>query len=126
MDKLKNKTEGFTLVEMLVVMAIIGILVAVAIPQFLNYRKSGFEAQIKEDLRNAAAAQESYFAANQAYIGGALTSGNPPGYNRSAPITITADATANAFTLTAIHASCAGMSWSYSSVGGAIDGGPCP
>lgn len=126
MDQLRDKTAGFTLVEMLVVMAIIGLLVTIAIPQFITYRRSGFEAQIKEDLRNAAAAQESYFAANQAYIGGALASGTPPGYSRSAPIVMTAQTVGNTFTLTATHANCASVSWSYSSTTGTITGGPCP
>lgn len=125
-DMLAKRTEGFSLVEVLVVMAILGLLAAIAIPQFVNYRKRGFETQIKEDLRNAAAAQESYFADKQAYISGALTSGTPPGYNRSTPITMTAEITANTFILTATHASCAGVSWSYSSGSGVINGGSCP
>jgi len=126
MEKLSRKIDGFSLVEVLVVMAIIGLLAIIAIPQFAAYRKKGFEAQVKEDLRNAAAAQESYFATNQAYVGGALTNGTPPEYNRTAPVVMTAQTVGNTFTLTATHANCVGVSWSYSSVGGAIDGGPCP
>jgi type IV pilus assembly protein PilA len=126
MDKLRKNTEGFALVEMLVVIAIIALLATIAIPQFINYRKRGFEAQVKEDLRNAADAQESYFAGEQAYISGALSSGTPPGYNRSNPITMTAQAATNAFTLTASHSSCSGVTWAYSSTSGTITGGPCP
>lgn len=125
-DKAGNRTAGFSLVEMLIVMAIISVLIAIAIPQFFNYRKSGFEAQVKEDLRNAATAQEAYFADNRAYKSGALTSGTPPGYNRSAPITMTALVAGSTFTLTATHASCLGVSWSYSSVNGVITGSSCP
>jgi prepilin-type N-terminal cleavage/methylation domain-containing protein len=126
MDALTKRAEGFSLVEVLVVAAILGLLAAIAIPQFVAYRKRGFESQVKEDLRNAAAAQESYFADKQAYISGALTSGTPPGYNRSAPITITAEASGSTFTLTGTHASCGGVSWSFSSGGGVITGGSCP
>ena len=74
MDRLRLQSEkGFTLIELLVVIAIIGILAAIAIPQFAAYRKRGYEATLKTDLRNAATAQEAYFAQKQTYkVGGAL------------------------------------------------------
>ncbi|HEV8344407.1 MAG TPA: prepilin-type N-terminal cleavage/methylation domain-containing protein [Candidatus Binatia bacterium] len=124
MGKLVGKPAGFSLIELLMVVAIVALLAAIAIPQFIVYRKTGLEAQIKEDLRNAAAAQESYFADRQAYVNGPLSSGTPPGYNRSAPITITAAVSGNIFTLTATHASCSGVSWSF--INGQVAGGPCP
>ena len=55
------------LVELLVVVAIVGILSAIAIPQFAAYRARAFNARVESDLRNAAAAQESYFIDNSAY-----------------------------------------------------------
>jgi prepilin-type N-terminal cleavage/methylation domain-containing protein len=122
--KLIRKPSGFSLIELLMVVAIVALLAAVAIPQFIVYRKTSFEAQVKEDLRNAAAAQESYFADSLAYKSGSLISGTPPGYNRSAPITITAEVSGNIFTLTATHTSCSGVSWSFTN--GQVTGGPCP
>src|SRR5512135_1799617 len=67
MKRLKN-SEGFTLIELLVVVAIIGILAAIAIPQFALYRQRGFDARAESDLRNAATAEEAYFAATNTYV----------------------------------------------------------
>jgi type IV pilus assembly protein PilA len=129
MDKLRLRSEsGFTLIELLVVVAIIGILAAIAIPQFAAYRRRGYEAAVKTDLRNAATAQEAYFAAQQTYLNGAMTSGTPPGFNKTQTVTSTANAPAasGTFDITATHSSCqAGDVWTYSSTTGSISGGPC-
>lgn len=63
---LKNK-KGFTLVELLVVVAIIGILAAIAIPQFAAYRIRAYNSAAQSDLRNWKTTMEASFADNQAY-----------------------------------------------------------
>jgi type IV pilus assembly protein PilA len=59
--------RGFSLVELLVVLAILGLLAAFAIPQFVSYRASAVDSQMKGDLKNAALAMESYFAEKKTY-----------------------------------------------------------
>ena len=56
-----KRQRGFTLIEMLMVVVIIGILVTVLIPRFANSRDQAFVAAMKSDLRNLAIAEESYF-----------------------------------------------------------------
>jgi type IV pilus assembly protein PilA len=63
----KNNQKGFTLVELMIVVAIIGILAAIAIPQFAAYRQRAFNSAAQSDLRNFKTVQETDFADNQQY-----------------------------------------------------------
>jgi type IV pilus assembly protein PilA len=63
----KGDQKGFTLVELLIVIAIIAILAAIAIPQFAAYRTRGLNSAAQSDLRNFRTTIEAYFADNQKY-----------------------------------------------------------
>ena len=56
-----NKS-GFTIIELLVVVVVIGILAAIAIPKFSATKDKSRMASVKSDLRNTMTAEEAYFA----------------------------------------------------------------
>jgi len=76
----KRNQKGFTLVELLIVIAIIGILAAIAIPQFSTYRAKAFIAVTKSDAKNAYTALQAYISENPA--------ATPPSVNATGPATL--------------------------------------
>ena len=62
LQKLRGNSEGFTLIELMIVIAIIGILAAIAIPNFIAYRNKAFCSAAESDANNIAAAIADYFA----------------------------------------------------------------
>lgn len=100
----KKNQKGFTLVELLIVIAIIGILAAIAIPQFSAYRIRAYNATALADLKNAYTAGQAYFADFPAGTAdtAAITS---YGYNPSKNVTVTVTGgTQTTFALTSSHA----------------------
>ena len=59
---------AFTLLELLISLSIVGILSAIAIPRYADYKRKAFDARAQADLRNAAIAEESYFIDSERYL----------------------------------------------------------
>jgi len=68
MINLSKQEKGFTLIELMIVVAIIGILAAIAIPQFSSYRVKAFNSSAQADIRNLMTAEEAAYADTQAYV----------------------------------------------------------
>jgi type IV pilus assembly protein PilA len=94
-NNLRHNQVGFSLIELLVVVAIIAMLAAIAMPNFWAYRSRGYEAQVNTDLRNAATANEAWFARTTPSVympAGVFISGTPPGFTATPNVTVTAAA----------------------------------
>ncbi len=109
----KNNDRGFTLVELMIVVLIVAILVAIAIPTFLGQRKSAEDAAAKSGLRNALTTEKAYFAGAEAFtadldvlseIEPSLfnVTGASPAVNTFDPIVLTVDPTGQAVCIVAV------------------------
>jgi len=68
MFKRLHENKGFTLIELMIVVAIIGILAAIAIPNFLKYQAKSKQSEAKTNLKGIFTAEMSYFGENN-YFG---------------------------------------------------------
>ena len=99
---LKNN-KGFTLIELMIVVAIIGILAAIAIPNFLTYQCKAKQSEAKSNLGNIRTMQEAYYAEHDSYastmsgVGFSVknTSSARYDYTTTGGTTFTATATSN-------------------------------
>ena len=64
---MSDRDQGFTLTELLMVISILGVLGAIAIPVFMNRRVQAIDASMKSDLRTVATAMEIYYVDNDMY-----------------------------------------------------------
>lgn len=119
-----EKESGFTLVELLVVILVIGILAAIAIPMFLNQRKSAVEASMQSDLKNAATAMEQESIRNNGKYPSAV-----PVYDKQSPENrITLDSlksSTTSYCLNARNSTYPELKFSYNSIGGGLLKGDC-
>lgn len=97
---MNKNASGFTLLELLIVMVIMGILVMISIPRFTRARDKAYRAQMQTDLRTLVTAEESYYDDNQSYT----TQVNSLKYNSNPNVTINIlQANARGYSVEATH-----------------------
>ena len=116
-----RQNEGFTLLELLVVIAVMGVLAAIVSQQFMIYRSRAIDTQMRSDLKSAAMAMESYFADFQSYPN-SVVGINTVGFRQSSGVTMTINVTSpSSFTLTASKPSGTQASYTFDSSTGLIN-----
>ena len=83
LQKLQSRRGGFTLVEIMIVVAIIALLAAIAVPNFLRARKRTQATQTLEDLRMLDSALDQYAIENNKQAGNAANFADLQGYIKS-------------------------------------------
>jgi type IV pilus assembly protein PilA len=120
-SKVLKTTNGFSLVELLMVVGIISLLAVIAVPQFIAYRARAADSQMKTDLKNAAVAMESYYAEYRAYPA-SVTAIAGVGFSQTSGVGMVISVTSpSTFTLTASTSNGSQPSFTYTSTTGAID-----
>ena len=136
LNRRANDQRGFTLVEILVVILIIGILAAIAIPAFLNQRNKAYDSAAKSNVRTAATAEETFatdnngtYTASNTGTDTNLTSIEPTLKNNPA---VTATLSTNGYTLKSTSLGNGSDVYTYVDNGGTVTrtcsgtGGGCP
>jgi len=80
LDRMKGN-KGFTLIELMIVVAIIGILAAIAIPNFMTYQAKAKQSEAKVGLGGIFTTAVSYFAENSSYTATPAALGYSPAGN---------------------------------------------
>lgn len=96
MQKQKEQTAGFTLLELLIAIAIVGVLSALLLASFIGVRAKGRDAQRKADIRQLQTALQLYYSDQNAYpVQATLTPAAPGGVALNAPLCTTPAPLAN-------------------------------
>ena len=119
-QKLRGSNEkGFTLIELMIVIAIIGILAAIAIPNFVSYRQRSYNSAAQSDMKNAMTTQEAYFVDNATYTASTANLSGAGWVQSNSVVLSIANAGTTGYELTSYHTS-GNATWSVKGPGGTM------
>jgi prepilin-type N-terminal cleavage/methylation domain-containing protein len=123
----RDAQHGFSMVELLVVVAIIGFLAAVALPAYASYKQQSCDAMVTSDLHSVSAAMEAYFVTEGTYEGATVPDLETDYHYRHSPdVTVSIEtADRDHYVLTASVPGGSGL-FTYDSTGGSITGPTTP
>jgi prepilin-type N-terminal cleavage/methylation domain-containing protein len=97
--------KGFTLIELMIVLAVLGVLMAIALPRYTDYRRRAWNASALRDAKNAYTHAQGYF---NDYPNGSLSSVGiliDYGFRQTVGVTVTPSGTQTTLSLVTYHAS---------------------
>ena len=111
--------KGFTLIELMIVVAIIGLLAAIAVPQFAEYRRKAQDNRAKQVLHQLSKAQEDYYIQFDTYTISRPLLSTSSGWTVESTITISIlAASTSSWSATAAHTASSNVFTYSSSAGG--------
>jgi type IV pilus assembly protein PilA len=122
--RLRSSEDGFTLIEVIVVCAIIAVLSATSLQIFIVLRNRSYDARANSDIRAVAQAEEAYYSASETFKSCASAADcmlTVPGVSALSPgVTLAITATTTGFTGTSSHPKGSGIVYRWDSSRGGM------
>lgn len=116
---MKKHSKGFTLIELMIVVAILGIIAAIALPSYQNSVTKSRRADAQGALTSLANAMERYYTTNNTYVGASLGAGAGDIFPNQAPL----DGATKFYNLTVSNLTASGYTLLATPIGAQADNG---
>lgn len=97
--------KGFSLIELMIGMAIVGVLAAVAVPNYVSYRKRAYNTNARQDAKNSFSATQAYFNDHPEASLSTVSTLYSYGFRQASDVTVLISGSQSALEITTYHAS---------------------